>query len=265
MRVPISDLDRRTFLKGTTGSMAALMVASAHSRDILAQEEDRASAFQFLNPGEAKTVDAVAEQYWPTTDDSPGAHDAGVVYYIDRALAGAYQEYQQIYQTGIGWLNQATTEQHGAVFADLDAGQQLAFLSETLGVAQATGGAGTPASATPITATPEPDSLGVEGVPLGSATPDAVPAEPADSQESVSGVPMVAGGDGPKVETLVDFLNILRTHTMEGMFSDPVYGGNRDFIGWKAVGYGGAYYVHTEEHQQSFEPLDLPIQSIADL
>ena len=36
------------------------------------------------------------------------------------------------------------------------------------------------------------------------------------------------------------FFNTLRTHTMEGMFADPVYGGNKDFAGWRLVGFPGA-------------------------
>jgi Gluconate 2-dehydrogenase subunit 3 len=31
------------------------------------------------------------------------------------------------------------------------------------------------------------------------------------------------------------FFNTMRTHTMEGMFADPVYGGNKDFAGWRLV------------------------------
>jgi gluconate 2-dehydrogenase gamma chain len=61
------------------------------------------------------------------------------------------------------------------------------------------------------------------------------------------------------------FFALVHAHTMEGLFADPIYGGNRDFAGWRAVGYPGAYYVYTEEEQQSFEPLDKPFQSIADL
>jgi gluconate 2-dehydrogenase gamma chain len=36
------------------------------------------------------------------------------------------------------------------------------------------------------------------------------------------------------------FFDTLRTHTMEGMFADPIYGGNKDFAGWKLVGFPGA-------------------------
>lgn len=46
-----------------------------------------------------------------------------------------------------------------------------------------------------------------------------------------------------------EFFSILRTHTMEGMFADPLYGGNRNFAGWRLVGFPGA--------QAIFSPTDL--------
>ena len=58
---------------------------------------------------------------------------------------------------------------------------------------------------------------------------------------------------------------MLRKHVMESVLSDPIYGGNRDFAGWKAVGYPGPYRLHTEQDQTSTAPLSLPYQSIADL
>lgn len=42
------------------------------------------------------------------------------------------------------------------------------------------------------------------------------------------------------------FFNTLRTHTMEGMFADPVYGGNKEFAGWKLVGFPGAQLFYTQ-------------------
>jgi gluconate 2-dehydrogenase gamma chain len=41
------------------------------------------------------------------------------------------------------------------------------------------------------------------------------------------------------------FFNTLRAHTMEGMFADPVYGGNKDFAGWKLVGFPGVQLFYT--------------------
>jgi gluconate 2-dehydrogenase gamma chain len=49
------------------------------------------------------------------------------------------------------------------------------------------------------------------------------------------------------------FFNTLRTHTIEGMFADPVYGGNRDFAGWKLVGFPGAQPFFSPQDLQSRE------------
>jgi gluconate 2-dehydrogenase gamma chain len=39
------------------------------------------------------------------------------------------------------------------------------------------------------------------------------------------------------------FFNLIRTHTIQGTFSDPFYGGNANFIGWDLIGYPGARTV----------------------
>jgi hypothetical protein len=38
---------------------------------------------------------------------------------------------------------------------------------------------------------------------------------------------------------------------MEGMFADPLYGGNKDFAGWRLVGFPGAQAVFTPADLQS--------------
>lgn len=49
------------------------------------------------------------------------------------------------------------------------------------------------------------------------------------------------------------FFNVVRMHTMEGMFADPIYGGNKDFAGWRLVGFPGAQMQFTEQDMQSKE------------
>jgi gluconate 2-dehydrogenase gamma chain len=41
------------------------------------------------------------------------------------------------------------------------------------------------------------------------------------------------------------FFDMVLEDTYEGMFADPVYGGNKDYIGWKLVGYPGAQRAWT--------------------
>jgi gluconate 2-dehydrogenase gamma chain len=35
------------------------------------------------------------------------------------------------------------------------------------------------------------------------------------------------------------FFGLVRTHTLQGTFGDPYYGGNKDFVGWDLIGYPG--------------------------
>jgi gluconate 2-dehydrogenase gamma chain len=49
------------------------------------------------------------------------------------------------------------------------------------------------------------------------------------------------------------FFNTVRTHTMEGMFADPVYGGNKDFTGWELVGFPGAQMFYSPKDMESKE------------
>jgi gluconate 2-dehydrogenase gamma chain len=44
--------------------------------------------------------------------------------------------------------------------------------------------------------------------------------------------------DGPQ------FFRTVRDNVAEGLFSDPSYGGNRDMVGWRWVGYPGVAEAH---------------------
>jgi len=43
------------------------------------------------------------------------------------------------------------------------------------------------------------------------------------------------------------FFRMLRTHTIEGMFSDPMHGGNANLIGWQLIGYPGPLMSYRDE------------------
>ena len=46
------------------------------------------------------------------------------------------------------------------------------------------------------------------------------------------------------------FFNLVRTHTIQGTFSDPFYGGNANFIGWDLIGYPGTRIVVSADLQR---------------
>jgi gluconate 2-dehydrogenase gamma chain len=53
------------------------------------------------------------------------------------------------------------------------------------------------------------------------------------------------------------FFRMLRQHTIEGMFSDPMHGGNAGLIGWQLIGYPGPLMSYRDEidkfHGQPFQ------------
>ena len=48
------------------------------------------------------------------------------------------------------------------------------------------------------------------------------------------------------------FFKMLRTHTIEGMFSDPMHGGNAGLIGWQLIGYPGPLMSYRDEIDKNY-------------
>ena len=46
------------------------------------------------------------------------------------------------------------------------------------------------------------------------------------------------------------FFALVRTHTIQGTFCDPFYGGNANFVGWDLIGYPGVRTIVTEAEQR---------------
>ena len=87
------------------------------------------------------------------------------------------------------------------------------------------------------------DRFGAEFAALGAEQQDEIIAALEDGSAS--------GFAWPSAQ---EFFTTLRTHTMEGMFADPVYGGNKDFAGWRLVGFPGAQPTFTPADLASREP-----------
>jgi gluconate 2-dehydrogenase gamma chain len=73
---------------------------------------------------------------------------------------------------------------------------------------------------------------------------------PAQQDEVIGALEQGKAG-GFEFPTAQAFFNTVRTHTMEGMFADPTYGGNKDFAGWKLVGFPGAQLFYTQADMAS--------------
>ena len=61
----------------------------------------------------------------------------------------------------------------------------------------------------------------------------------------------IATGFIPNAAT---FFNLVRTHTIQGTFCDPYYGGNANFVGWDLIGYPGLRMTVGEDEQRMKAP-----------
>ncbi|HWS64677.1 MAG TPA: gluconate 2-dehydrogenase subunit 3 family protein [Steroidobacteraceae bacterium] len=52
------------------------------------------------------------------------------------------------------------------------------------------------------------------------------------------------------VPNAANFFNLVRTHTIQGTFCDPYYGGNANFVGWDLIGYPGIRVAVAEDDQR---------------
>ncbi len=196
---------RRTFLVRAlvgTGAMAGaeLVPAQNPAQNNEARKETNAQLHSeterhgvFFNRSDAAIVSAFAERLMPGAPDKPGAHDAGVVNYIDLALSGAYADLQDFYRRGLAQLDAYCRKTYNDTFVRLDTARQ--------------------------------DQV-ITALEHGEATEFTWP-------------------------TAQEFFNTIRTHTMEGMFADPIYGGNKDFAGWRLVGFPGAQPIFTRTDMES--------------
>jgi gluconate 2-dehydrogenase gamma chain len=147
----------------------------------------------FFNDADAESVAAFAERLMPGAPGKPGAHDAGVLNYIDLALAGAYADLQDFYRRGLAQLDAYCHKTYGEPFVRLAAERQDEVI------------------------------IALEAGKAGEF-------------------------DWPTAQA---FFNTVRMHTMEGMFADPIYGGNKDFAGWRLIGFPGGQPLFTPEDLES--------------
>ena len=87
---------------------------SAAARARQAVQSTAGYKFEFLKPEEVAEVDAVSARIIPT-DDTPGAREAGVIYFIDRALMTFASGDQQKYKEGLPELQSLVREMFSGV------------------------------------------------------------------------------------------------------------------------------------------------------
>src|SRR5258708_17881176 len=79
-----------------------------------AAKSPAAAKFQFFSPEQAAEIDAITARIIPS-DETPGAREAGVVYFIDRALTTFAVDDQQTYRDGLPSLQARVHELFPAI------------------------------------------------------------------------------------------------------------------------------------------------------
>lgn len=182
----------------------------------------------FFDDHQWRTIEAAMARIIPT-DDQPGAREAGTIEFLDRYLSGLDYIYAKpdgsgfetldgkraeawrrridsvraTYIAGIEELDRRSRMRFGADFVRLTAEQQDLILADMERPAR-------PAEA-----------------PLEQAQATAAwaPVEPALQQTSA--------------EVELGFFPLLCLHTRQGFYADPIYGGNKDRVGWRLIGFAG--------------------------
>jgi gluconate 2-dehydrogenase gamma chain len=166
---------RRSFLIQSTAGLSSVWLASnwpgileaaAHAQQAAAGQR---VTLGFFSEEQAANIDAMASQIIPT-DDTPGAHEACCIYFIDRGLTTFLRDSRPDYAQGLKDLQAKTKELFPSAgrFSALTSAQQIQLLTA------------------------------IENTP---------------------------------------FFNMVRTHTITGMFASPAHGGNSDEAGWKLIGF----------------------------
>jgi len=130
------DLSRRSLLQAIAATIGATAlplgwteIAQAISQAHAAPQAARDHTISFLSAADAADIEALAAQIIPT-DDTPGAREAGVVYFIDRALATFFSHLTNDYRVQLADFQAAFRREHPGVasFATLGSDQQIEYL-----------------------------------------------------------------------------------------------------------------------------------------
>jgi len=187
----------------------------------------RKGELTYLTPQEAKEVAAVFDRLIPEDELGVSASHAGCVEFLDMQLAGDFGKAASVYRLG---PIKPGTPQQGPQFKQTPAERYRSGLKDLASYCQSTSG-------------------------------KAFSAMDGDAQDAL----LHAMEDGKlnfPSTSAADFFTLLLQNVREGYLADPIYGGNRDMVGWKLIGFPGARYdyrpyIHKKGVALNLEPVSL--------
>ena len=214
---------RRNFIKNSGLTVGGLVVGGAIGSLIGSEEAPKTEvqsqpqkhtdnpnvALMYFTPRQYRITEAATERIFPKDHNGPGAKELLVTYYIDHQLAGAWGTGTKEYTSGPFYPGESTQGYQGRQ------NRQQIFEIGLKGL--------------------EDESLKkYDNVfeKLSEEEQDAILTEFAEGKVKLHGV------------SSAHFFGVLRSATIEGAYSDPLYGGNAGMEGWKMKDFPG--------HQMSF-------------
>jgi gluconate 2-dehydrogenase gamma chain len=180
--------------------------------------------YVYFTAAEAAFIEAAVARLIPTDELGPGAIEAGVPLFLDRQLAGQYGHGKRWYMQG-PWAKGLPTQGYQSRYTPAQMYRvAIADIDRVVGR----------------------DHDGAAFAKLAAADQDKVLSQLESGQLALGSTD--AQG----------FFQQLLQNTLEGFFSDPIYGGNRDMVGWKLIGFPGARYDHRPYVARYGEPYPLP-------
>ncbi|MBN9428785.1 MAG: gluconate 2-dehydrogenase subunit 3 family protein [Burkholderiales bacterium] len=183
--------------------------------------------YVFLTAPEVRFLEAAIERLIPADELGAGAKEAGVAYYIDRQLGGAWGVHGRSYRAGPwyegspqqGFQSRLTPQEiYRTAIREIDERCRTKFGRQF-------------------------DQL------------------PPETQDEILSAMERGEFDLPSLSSRL-FFELLWRNTEEGFFSDPLYGGNHDKAGWKLLGFpgvpSGAYREHVGRSERyRVEPVSI--------
>ncbi|HET7299449.1 MAG TPA: gluconate 2-dehydrogenase subunit 3 family protein [Oleiagrimonas sp.] len=217
-------MTRRYFLKTTALSLSATTALAGCATP----HQGETAEYVFFSAAEAAFIDAAISRLIPRDELGPGAREANVLGFLDLQLAGAYGRAERWYMKG-PWPS--GTDQQGFQNRLTPAGIYRAAIADIDAYCRDAYGKRFAA----LTHAQQDDVL--KGLEANRVT---LQHSPADT-----------------------FFALLWQNTQEGFLADPVYHGNRHFIGWKLIGFPGPRYNYVAEIEHYGKPYDKPCVSLA--
>lgn len=200
---------------------------SNDSSDLGANIPEQGRVF-FSNDEDFNTIEAAMERIFPDSDMGPGAKELGAAYFLDGQLAGAYGHNSREYMQGPFHEGKETQGYQSNL-------NRASYFKLGIRKLQDEASDRHDASFAELEAEQQDDIL-----------------KDFETDEVDFNVPKSTAAAG-------FFFQLLRTATLEGVYSDPIYRGNRDMAGWKMKQFPGHQHsyldtIDTDEFQD-IEPM----------